>query len=195
MPPIRRALLSVTDKTDLADFALGLTRHGVEIISTGGTAKALRAAGIEVRDVSDVTGFPEMMDGRLKTLHPRVHGGLLAIRAEPAHQAAMIANDIPPIDLLVVSLYPFEATLKRGASFDDWVVAAICLASIVVIMWATRIRRLPFSGGIVMAIGGMTYPFYLLHQQVGYDVLNRVGPNSYPMIFVAVISCGIALLS
>ena len=82
-----------------------------------------------------------------------------------------------------------------GASFDDWVVAAICLASIVVIMWATRIRRLPISGSLVRAIGGMTYPFYLLHQQVGYDVLNRIGPNSYPMIFVAVIVCSIALLS
>src|SRR6202044_3911506 len=92
---------------------------GVDFLSTGGTAAALSAAGFEVVDVAQITSFPEMMDGRVKTLHPRGHGGLLAIRAEPAHQAAMIANDITPIDLLVVNLYPFEATLKRGASFED----------------------------------------------------------------------------
>ena len=96
-------------------------RRGVEIVSTGGTAAALTKAGVSVVDVAQVTEFPEMMDGRLKTLHPRVHGGLLAIRAEPAHQAAMIANDIRPIDLLVVNLYPFEAALARGAEFRDMI--------------------------------------------------------------------------
>jgi phosphoribosylaminoimidazolecarboxamide formyltransferase / IMP cyclohydrolase len=116
---IGRALLSVSDKAGLVDLALALRSFGVELLSTGGTARALTAAGLGVIDVAQITGFPEMMDGRLKTLHPRVHGGLLAIRSEPAHQAAMIANDIPPIDLLVVNLYPFEATLKRGAPFDD----------------------------------------------------------------------------
>ena len=116
---IGRALISVSDKTGLVDLARALAPLGVELLSTGGTAAALNAAGFAVVDVAQITGFPEMMDGRIKTLHPRVHGGLLAIRSEPAHQAAMIANDIAPIDLLVVNLYPFEATLRRGASFDE----------------------------------------------------------------------------
>ncbi|HEX5181844.1 MAG TPA: bifunctional phosphoribosylaminoimidazolecarboxamide formyltransferase/IMP cyclohydrolase [Allosphingosinicella sp.] len=112
---IRRALLSVSDKTGLADLARVLARHGVELVSTGGTAKAIREAGLEVRDVSDLTGFPEMMDGRVKTLHPRVHGGLLAVRDDPAHTAAMEAHGIGAIDLVVVNLYPFAATVARGA--------------------------------------------------------------------------------
>jgi phosphoribosylaminoimidazolecarboxamide formyltransferase / IMP cyclohydrolase len=116
---IGRALLSVSDKTGLLDLARALKPFDIDLLSTGGTAAALNDAGFPVIDVAQVTGFPEMMDGRLKTLHPRVHGGLLAIRSEPAHQAAMIANDIAPIDLLVVNLYPFEATLKRDASFAD----------------------------------------------------------------------------
>jgi phosphoribosylaminoimidazolecarboxamide formyltransferase / IMP cyclohydrolase len=116
---VGRALLSVSDKTGLVDLARALAEAGVELISTGGTAAALSGAGLAVVDVAQVTGFPEMMDGRIKTLHPRVHGGLLAIRSEPAHQAAMIANDIALIDLLVVNLYPFEQTLTRSASFED----------------------------------------------------------------------------
>ena len=116
---VGRALLSVSDKSGLVDLARALAEGGVELLSTGGTAAALSGAGLAVVDVAQVTGFPEMMDGRLKTLHPRVHGGLLAIRSEPAHQAAMIANDITPIDLLVVNLYPFEATLRGSASFED----------------------------------------------------------------------------
>ena len=116
---IGRALLSVSDKTGLLDLAHALKPFGVDFLSTGGTAAALNAAGFAVVDVAQMTGFPEMMDGRVKTLHPRVHGGLLAIRSEPAHQAAMIANDITPIDLLVVNLYPFEATLKRASSFEE----------------------------------------------------------------------------
>jgi phosphoribosylaminoimidazolecarboxamide formyltransferase/IMP cyclohydrolase len=116
---IGRALFSVSDKTGLLGLARALKPFGVDFLSTGRTAAALNAAGFVVVDVAQITGFPEMMDGRVKTLHPRVHGGLLAIRSEPAHQAAMIANDITPIDLLVVNLYPFEATLKRDASFED----------------------------------------------------------------------------
>src|SRR5208337_2717477 len=115
---VGRALLSVSDKAGLVDLARALSEGGVELISTGGTAAALSGAGLAAVDVAQITGFPEMMDGRLKTLHPRVHGGLLAIRSEPAHQAAMIANDIAPIDLLVVNLYPFEATLRSGASVE-----------------------------------------------------------------------------
>src|SRR5271165_3702657 len=116
---VGRALISVSDKAGLVDLAGALAPLGVELLSTGGTAAVLNAAGFTVLDVAQITGFPEMMDGRIKTLHPRVHGGLLAIRTDPAHQAAMIANDIAPIDLLVVDLYPFEATLQKGASYED----------------------------------------------------------------------------
>ncbi|HEU5235696.1 MAG TPA: bifunctional phosphoribosylaminoimidazolecarboxamide formyltransferase/IMP cyclohydrolase [Pyrinomonadaceae bacterium] len=111
--PIRRALISVSDKTGIVDFARELKTFGVEIISTGGTAKTLRDAGIEVRDVSDVTGFPEMMDGRIKTLHPKIHGALLGLRDEPEHVAAMNEQGIEPIDMVVINLYPFEETIKR----------------------------------------------------------------------------------
>jgi phosphoribosylaminoimidazolecarboxamide formyltransferase/IMP cyclohydrolase len=113
LKPIRRALLSVTDKSGLIDFARALASHGVELISTGGTAKALRDAGLPVRDISDLTGFPEMLDGRVKTLHPKVHGGILHIRANPAHVAAVQAHDIQPIDIVVVNLYAFEKTAQK----------------------------------------------------------------------------------
>jgi phosphoribosylaminoimidazolecarboxamide formyltransferase/IMP cyclohydrolase len=115
--PIRRALLSVSDKNGLADFARALVHLGVELISTGGTAKALRAAGLTVTDISEVTGFPEIMDGRVKTLHPKIHGGLLAQRDK--HAGAMAAHGIEGIDLLVSNLYPFEDTVANGASFDE----------------------------------------------------------------------------
>ena len=118
MTPIRRALISVSDKTGLIDLGKALAERGVELLSTGGSAKALRDAGLTVRDVSDVTGFPEMMDGRVKTLHPKVHGGLLALRDNADHIAAMDEHDIAPIDLLVVNLYPFEATVAAGADYD-----------------------------------------------------------------------------
>ncbi len=117
--PIRRALLSVSDKTGLAELAGALVRHGVELVSTGGTAAALRAAGHAVRDVADVTGFPEMLDGRVKTLHPAVHGGILAVRGDAAHAAALAGHGIAPIDLVVVNLYPFAATVASGAGRDD----------------------------------------------------------------------------
>jgi phosphoribosylaminoimidazolecarboxamide formyltransferase/IMP cyclohydrolase len=115
---VSRALLSVSDKTGLIDFARALDRRGIELVSTGGTSRALAEAGLRVRDVSDLTGFAEMMDGRVKTLHPAVHGGLLAIRSNPEHQAAMLAHGIQPIDLLVVNLYPFEATVAAGGTYD-----------------------------------------------------------------------------
>jgi phosphoribosylaminoimidazolecarboxamide formyltransferase/IMP cyclohydrolase len=110
---ITRALLSVSDKTGLVEFARALKGFGVEVISTGGTARTLREAGVEVVDVADVTGFPEMMDGRVKTLHPRIHGGLLALRDNPSHVEAMRAHGIEPIDMVVVNLYPFEETVAR----------------------------------------------------------------------------------
>ncbi len=116
---IRRALLSVSDKAGLADLGRALAQRGVELVSTGGTARALRDAGLAVKDVSDLTGFPEMMDGRVKTLHPKVHGGLLALRDNAEHVAAMEAHGIGAIDLVVVNLYPFEATVAKGASRED----------------------------------------------------------------------------
>ena len=114
-----RALLSVSDKDGLIEFARALAGLGVELVSTGGTRKALADAGIKVIDVSELTGFPEMMDGRVKTLHPKVHGGLLAIRENKEHAGAMKAHGIAAIDLLVVNLYPFEATVAKGAGYDD----------------------------------------------------------------------------
>jgi len=116
---IRRALLSVYDKAGLVDLGQALAGYGVELVSTGGSAAALRAAGLDVRDVSDLTGFPEMMDGRVKTLHPMVHGGLLAVRDDPAHAAAMDAHGIGAIDLVVSNLYPFEKTVASGAARDE----------------------------------------------------------------------------
>ncbi len=115
--PVGRALISVSDKTGLLELARALAARGVELISTGGTAQALRMAGLAVTEVAEVTGFPEMMDGRVKTLHPMIHGGLLALRDDDEHLVAMAAHGIAPIDLLVVNLYPFEATVARGADY------------------------------------------------------------------------------
>ena len=117
MQKIARALLSVSDKTGLVDFARGLSAQGVELISTGGTAKALRDAGLKVIDVAEITQVPEMMDGRVKTLHPKIHGGLLAVRGKESHEQALKDHDIPKIDLLAVNLYPFESTAGSGADF------------------------------------------------------------------------------
>jgi phosphoribosylaminoimidazolecarboxamide formyltransferase/IMP cyclohydrolase len=120
LKPIRRALLSVTDKTGLVEFVRALASHGVELVSTGGTARALREAGLAVQDISELTGFPEMLDGRVKTLHPKVHGGILHIRDNPAHRAAVTEHGIVPIDMVVVNLYAFEKTaLKPGVAFHE----------------------------------------------------------------------------
>jgi phosphoribosylaminoimidazolecarboxamide formyltransferase/IMP cyclohydrolase len=118
-PAIKRALVSVSDKTGLVELGRALASRGVEIMSTGGSAKMLAEAGVEVREVADYTGFPEMMDGRVKTLHPKVHGAILALRDNDAHLQAMSDHDIGQIDLVVVNLYPFEETAARGAAFDD----------------------------------------------------------------------------
>jgi len=120
MPPITRAIMSVTDKTGLVEFAQALTPFQVEILSTGGTARVLREAGVPVREVSDFTGFPEMLDGRVKTLHPKIHGGILGRRDLPEHVAQMQAHGIRPIDLVVVNLYQFEAAVaKPGCTLED----------------------------------------------------------------------------
>ena len=115
---IKRALISVSDKEGIIDFAKKLQSYGVEILSTGGTAKAMKEEGVDVKDVSDHTGFPEIMDGRVKTLHPKIHGGLLARRDDKNHVSAMQDNDISDIDMLVVNLYPFVETMCSGANFD-----------------------------------------------------------------------------
>ena len=116
---IKRAIISVSDKTGVVDFAKTLRQYGVEIISTGGTYKLLKENGVEVKEVSDVTGFPEMLDGRVKTLHPKVHGGLLARRDLPEHMKAIKDMGIEPIDMVVVNLYPFRNTvLKEGATLE-----------------------------------------------------------------------------
>ncbi|MGH7214463.1 MAG: bifunctional phosphoribosylaminoimidazolecarboxamide formyltransferase/IMP cyclohydrolase, partial [Tepidisphaeraceae bacterium] len=119
--PVRRALISVSDKSGLAEFAKALVHDfNIELISTGGTARFLREQGLEVTDVSQLTGFPEMMDGRVKTLHPKVHGGLLALRDNPEHVKAMESHGIKPIDLVCINLYPFEATIsKPGVTFEE----------------------------------------------------------------------------
>ena len=117
---IKRALISVWDKSSLDTFAKELSNHGVEIISSGGTAKFLRESGINVKDVSEITGFPEMLDGRVKTLHPKIHGGILAIRDNPDHIRDIDQNGISSIDLVVVNFYPFEETIKKdGVSFQE----------------------------------------------------------------------------
>src|ERR1700727_1978424 len=120
LKPIRRALLSVTDKTGLIEFARALASHSVELVSTGGTARALRDAGLAVQDISELTGFPEMLDGRVKTLHPKVHGGILHIRDNAAHLSAVAEHGILPIDMVVVNLYAFEKTAaKPGVPFEE----------------------------------------------------------------------------
>src|SRR5213078_1234431 len=120
MSKIQRAILSVTDKTGLVDFARKLAGLGVELISTGGTAKLLRDSGIRVKDISDLTGFPEMLDGRVKTLHPKVHGGILHMRSNPQHVAAAREHGIADIDMVVVNLYAFEKTAsKPGVALEE----------------------------------------------------------------------------
>src|SRR4030081_1107385 len=143
---VTRALLSVSDKSGLIEFARALAGHGVELVSTGGTAKAIAEAGLKVRDVAELTGFPEMRDGRVKTLHPKVHGGLLAIRDNADHAAAMKSHGIAPIDLLVVNLYPFEATVDKGAGFEE------CIENIDI--GGAAVVRAPAENHQEVAVGG-----------------------------------------
>ncbi|MEX0589752.1 MAG: bifunctional phosphoribosylaminoimidazolecarboxamide formyltransferase/IMP cyclohydrolase, partial [Xanthobacteraceae bacterium] len=119
--PIARALISVSDKSGLIEFARALAARGASLVSTGGTSRAFAEAGLNVTDVTALTGYPEMMDGRVKTLHPKVHGAILAVRDEKAHADAMQQHGIEPIDLVVVNLYPFEATVAKGAGFEECV--------------------------------------------------------------------------
>ena len=159
--PIGRALISVSDKTGLLDLARTLAGYGVELISTGGTAGMLRAAGLAVRDVADVTGFPEMMDGRVKTLHPNVHGGLLALRDDDEHLVAMAAHGIEPIDLLIVNLYPFEQTVAAGADH------------------ATCIENIDIGGPAMIRAGAKNHRFVtVVTDPMDYDlVLTQLKAN------------------
>jgi phosphoribosylaminoimidazolecarboxamide formyltransferase/IMP cyclohydrolase len=153
---VARALISVSDKTGLVEFARALAGYGIELISTGGTGKALKQAGLTALDVAEITGFPEMMDGRVKTLHPAVHGALLAIRDDAAHAAAMQAHSIRPIDLLVVNLYPFEATVAQGKDF------------------ATCIENIDIGGPAMIRAGGKNHAHVAVIVDVGdYAVLQN----------------------
>jgi phosphoribosylaminoimidazolecarboxamide formyltransferase/IMP cyclohydrolase len=142
-PPItiRRALLSVSDKTGIVDFARGLAELGVELVSTGGTARALGEAGLEVRAIDDFTGFPEMLDGRVKTLHPRLYAGLLAVRDDPTHAAALAEHDIEIVDLVCVNLYPFEATIARDGVSDAEVIENIDIGGPTMVRAAAKNHR------------------------------------------------------
>jgi phosphoribosylaminoimidazolecarboxamide formyltransferase/IMP cyclohydrolase len=154
---ITRALLSVSDKSGIIDLARALAAHKVVLVSTGGTFRTLREAGLDVTEVADLTGFPEMMDGRVKTLHPKVHGGLLAIRENPEHEAAMLAHNIAHIDLLVVNLYPFEATVAAGADY------------------ATCVENIDIGGPAMIRAGAKNHA----------DVAVVVDPADYPTIIAA----------
>src|ERR1044071_1484765 len=164
MKSLKRALVSVSDKTGIVDFVRELKNFNVEIISTGGTAKALRDAGIEVRDISDVTGFPEMMDGRVKTLHPRVHGGLLALRDNPEHVAAMHQHEIEPIDMVVVNLYPFAATIAREGVTREEAIEQIDIGGPAMIRSAAK-----NAASVAVVVDPSQYPEVIqdLHQHAG----------------------------
>src|SRR5919197_2831514 len=138
---VRRALVSVSDKTGVAEFARGLARLGVEIVSTGGTAAALREADVEVRDVAELTGSPEILDGRVKTLHPRLHAALLAVRDDPQHVATLEAEGIEPIDLVCVNLYPFERTVARADVSEEEAVENIDIGGPTMIRAAAKNHR------------------------------------------------------
>jgi phosphoribosylaminoimidazolecarboxamide formyltransferase / IMP cyclohydrolase len=163
---IARALLSVSDKTGLLPFARQLAAYGVELVSTGGTQRMLADAGLSVREVADLTGFPEMMDGRVKTLHPKIHGGVLAIRDNPAHQAAMAAHAIAPIDLVVVNLYPFATAVADGADF------------------AACIEQIDIGGPAMIRAAAKNHA----------DVAVVVEPDDYPVILDAMAAHGGATL-
>lgn len=165
--PIRRALISVSDKTGIVEFARELANFNVEIISTGGTAKALRDAGITVRDISEITGFPEMMDGRVKTLHPRVHGGLLAIRDNPDHVAAMQQHGIEPIDLVVVNLYPFAETIRLAGVTLEQAIEQIDIGGPAMIRSAAKNAH-----DVAVAVAPSSY------QNIIYEMKSRNGALS-----------------
>jgi len=168
--PIKTALVSVSDKTDLIPFARKLVGHGATIVSTGGTAKALTEAGIEVTPINQVTGFPEMMDGRVKTLHPKVHGGLLALRDKPDHIKAMEEHGITAIDLVCVNLYPFEKTVEQPDVTDDQAIEQIDIGGPSMIRSAAKNHRY---------VTCVTDPKY--YDQVGNDIDAHDGCTSFAL--------------
>ncbi|HSK63825.1 MAG TPA: bifunctional phosphoribosylaminoimidazolecarboxamide formyltransferase/IMP cyclohydrolase, partial [Pyrinomonadaceae bacterium] len=179
MTAIKRALISVSDKTGIIDFARQLKHFNVELISTGGTARALRDAGIDVRDISDVTGFPEMMDGRVKTLHPRVHGGLLALRNNPEHVAAMQEHGIEPIDMVIVNLYPFAETISRAGVTREEAIEQIDIGGPAMIRSAAK-----NSNDVAVVVDPKQYPALIeeLRQHAGsisIPVLQRLAAEAF----------------
>ncbi len=163
MSKIQRALISVTDKSGIEELGRALSRFGVEILSTGGTARTLAQAGIKIREVSDFTGFPEMLDGRVKTLHPKIHGGILGIRTRPEHMEAMNKHNIVPIDLIAVNLYAFEKTIAR----PDCTLAE-------------AIENIDIGGPTLLRAAAKNYPFVtVLTDPADYSVvieeMNRSG--------------------
>ena len=179
MLPARRALLSVSDKTGLADFARGLAARGIELISTGGTAKHLREQGLAVTSVSDVTGSPEILEGRVKTLHPRVHGGILADRAKPEHLAEIAAHGIAPIDLVVVNLYPFRETAGRAGATDDEIVEMIDIGGPSMVRAAAKNH-----GGVAVVVDPSDYPAVLAALAAGdgrlpAELLRRLAGKAF----------------
>lgn len=152
MIQVRRALLSVSDKGGLVAFARGLASLGVEIISTGGTARNLREATVKVREVTELTGFPEMLDGRVKTLHPHIHGGILARRELPEHMAQLQAHNIKPIDMVVVNLYPFEAAIERPGCTEQEAVEQIDIGGPCLIRAAAKNHK-----GVVVVVDPRDY--------------------------------------
>ncbi|MCA1578898.1 MAG: bifunctional phosphoribosylaminoimidazolecarboxamide formyltransferase/IMP cyclohydrolase [Acidobacteria bacterium] len=179
MNAIKRALISVSDKTGIIDFARELKHFNVEIISTGGTAKALREAAIEVRDISDVTGFPEMMDGRVKTLHPRVHGALLGLRDNPEHVAAMNQHGIEPIDMVVVNLYPFAETINRQGVTREEAIEQIDIGGPAMIRSAAK-----NSDAVAVVVDPAQYPLVIQELQqhggaISIPVLQRLAAEAF----------------
>jgi phosphoribosylaminoimidazolecarboxamide formyltransferase/IMP cyclohydrolase len=169
---INRALISVSDKTDIIKFARALKQFNVEIISTGGTARTLRDAGIDVRDISDVTGFPEMMDGRVKTLHPRVHGGILALRDNPAHVAAMDHNGIEPIDMVAVNLYPFAETIAREGTTREEAIEQIDIGGPAMIRSAAKNSR-----DVAVVVSPRQYPRIIEEMKKNNGALSATTRN------------------
>ncbi len=157
MSKISRALISLTDKSGIQEFARELSGFGVEILSTGGTAKILADGGVKIREVSDFTGFPEMMDGRVKTLHPKIHGGILAIRSNPEHIKAMESNGIKPIDMVVVNLYAFEKTVEKpGCTLQE------------------AIENIDIGGPTLLRAAAKNYPFVtVITDPNDYDLILR----------------------
>ena len=185
LAPVRRALLSVSDKTGLIEAAKALSDLGVELISTGGTRAAIAAAGLAVKDISELTGFPEMMDGRVKTLHPVVHGGLLGVRDAPSHAAAMSQHGIGQIDLIYVNLYPFSQTVAAGGGHDDVNLLPGTCATLAAAHAISRVVDLPVL--CASGLSAVTLPMAIAAGASGVGVGSAVNRLGDELAMVAVV--------